>query len=298
MKPAPFVLPRAPTVDEALAVLAEVGHDGKVLAGGQSLMPILNMRLASPAHLVDINQRRRARVRHRRGHRGAGRRAGPPRPGGADARRPPRSRCCARRCARRAPVIRNRGTTVGSIVHADPAGEMPAVLACSRAWSRSPAPRAAGDRRRPTSSSARSSRRCRRTSWPSRRGSGASPAGTGTAFVEVARRHGDYAICGVAAAVTIGPTGSIGDGARRVREGHRRAASSSTSPSFAGQDADGSRLVRGRRRSKGDRPGGRHPRDRRLPRHARGRAHRLTGRRRCANRATGRRLGEPRRPAA
>ena len=46
-------------------MLAEVGHDGKVLAGGQSLIPILNMRLASPAHLVDINRRRRPRRRRR-----------------------------------------------------------------------------------------------------------------------------------------------------------------------------------------------------------------------------------------
>ena len=56
MKPAPFVHHAPRTVAEAVAVLAEVGHDGKVLAGGQSLIPILNMRLASPAHLVDINQ--------------------------------------------------------------------------------------------------------------------------------------------------------------------------------------------------------------------------------------------------
>ena len=55
MKPAPFVHHAPRTVGEAAAVLEEVGHDGKVLAGGQSLVPILNMRLASPAHLVDIN---------------------------------------------------------------------------------------------------------------------------------------------------------------------------------------------------------------------------------------------------
>ena len=55
MKPAPFVHHGPRTVDEAVRVLAEVGHDGKVLAGGQSLIPVLNMRLASPGHLVDIN---------------------------------------------------------------------------------------------------------------------------------------------------------------------------------------------------------------------------------------------------
>ena len=55
MKPPVFAYHRPGTVAEALAVLAEVGHDGKVLAGGQSLVPLLNMRLAAPAHLVDVN---------------------------------------------------------------------------------------------------------------------------------------------------------------------------------------------------------------------------------------------------
>ena len=56
MKPAPFVHHEPRSVEEAVATLAEVGHDGKVLAGGQSLIPVLNMRLASPGHLVDINR--------------------------------------------------------------------------------------------------------------------------------------------------------------------------------------------------------------------------------------------------
>jgi hypothetical protein len=55
MKPPPFRYHRPGTVPEALAVLAEVGPRGKVLAGGQSLVPLLNMRLAAPAHLVDVN---------------------------------------------------------------------------------------------------------------------------------------------------------------------------------------------------------------------------------------------------
>ena len=55
MKPAPFVHHAPRTVDEATSALAEVGHDGKVLAGGQSLVPMLNMRLATPGHVVDVN---------------------------------------------------------------------------------------------------------------------------------------------------------------------------------------------------------------------------------------------------
>ena len=128
MKPAPFVHHGPRTVDEAVRVLAEVGHDGKVLAGGQSLIPVLNMRLASPGHLVDINGvdgldavhvtdawvRVGALVRHAELERHQGARTALPLLGQA-----------LRHVAH--PAIRNRGTTVGSIAHADPAGEMPAV---------------------------------------------------------------------------------------------------------------------------------------------------------------------------
>ena len=129
MKPGPFVHHAPRTVEEAVAVLGEVGHDGKVLAGGQSLIPVLNMRLASPGHLVDINGvsgldavdvtdewvRVGALVRH----------AGLERARGAH-RALPVLRQALRNVAH--PAIRNRGTTVGSIAHADPAGEMPSVL--------------------------------------------------------------------------------------------------------------------------------------------------------------------------
>src|SRR5437763_1114181 len=56
MKPPAFTYHRPASVADALAVLAETGPDGKVLAGGQSLVPVLNMRLAAPGHLVDINR--------------------------------------------------------------------------------------------------------------------------------------------------------------------------------------------------------------------------------------------------
>ena len=128
MKPAPFVHHAPRSVDEAVAVLAQVGHDGKVLAGGQSLIPVLNMRLANPGHLVDVNLvagldevtvddawvRVGALVRH----------AGLERHEGAFAANP-LLRQALRNVAH--PAIRNRGTTVGSIAHADPAGEMPSV---------------------------------------------------------------------------------------------------------------------------------------------------------------------------
>lgn len=54
MKPSPLTYHRPRSIDEACEILARVAHEGKVLAGGQSLIPLLSMRLAAPAHLVDI----------------------------------------------------------------------------------------------------------------------------------------------------------------------------------------------------------------------------------------------------
>src|SRR5271157_3440657 len=55
MKPPPFEYHRADSVEECVALLAEYGDEAKVLAGGQSLVPLLAMRLSRPAHLIDVN---------------------------------------------------------------------------------------------------------------------------------------------------------------------------------------------------------------------------------------------------
>jgi carbon-monoxide dehydrogenase medium subunit len=202
VKPSPFTYHRPETVEEALAVLAEVGADGKVLAGGQSLLPVLSMRLAAPAHLVDINRlaelayvhttpdgvrvgalARHARVEH----------------DDAAAAVQPLLRHALRLVAH--PTIRNRGTTVGSLAHADPSGEMTAVLAvtggtvtlASVAGRRDVA--AADFFVGPLESAVGPGELAVEAFFP------AAPPGAGTAFVEVARRHGDYAMCGVAAVV-------------------------------------------------------------------------------------------------
>lgn len=131
MKPAPFQYHAPTTIDEAVRTLAEVvGEDGRVLAGGQSLVPIMAFRLARPGHLVDINgvaTLRRLAVDGDRLSIGA----------------------CVRHAAFHKPVvdgplgrllatvvrhiahypIRTRGTFCGSIAHADPASEWCAVAA-------------------------------------------------------------------------------------------------------------------------------------------------------------------------
>ena len=128
MKPAPFTYHAPETIDEACALLAEYGDDAKVLAGGQSLVPILALRLSRFDHLVDVNR--------------VGALTGVERENGAVVvRAATRQREMERSAevaggvpllARATPLvghfqIRNRGTVGGSLAHADPASEYPAV---------------------------------------------------------------------------------------------------------------------------------------------------------------------------
>ncbi len=204
MKPPPFEYVAPTVVGEALGALARAGTDGKVLAGGQSLVPILNMRLAAPRVLVDIN--RIAELSYVRAGDGGveigalARHAEVERHEEA-ARVVPLLRQALRLVAH--PVIRNRGTTVGSLAHADPSGEMTAVLALLGGeveLARQGGRRTVGAAeffRGPLESAIEPGELAVAARFPI-------PAPrTGTAFVEVARRHGDYAMCGLAAAVTL-----------------------------------------------------------------------------------------------
>ncbi len=128
MKPPPFEHHMVGSIDEAVSALTEFGDEAKVLAGGQSLMPLLNLRLARPSHLVDINRvpelegitngngvRIAAATRHRTAERSPVLRAANPLV--ADA---------IRWIGHAA--IRNRGTIGGSLAHSDPAAELPLLL--------------------------------------------------------------------------------------------------------------------------------------------------------------------------
>ena len=217
MKPAPFAWHGPESVADAVAVLAEYDQDAKVLAGGQSLIPLLAMRLAAPAHLVDINRiaaldsitvtaagvtvgalARQARVEKD--------------PAAAIAQ--PLLAQAQRLVAH--PTIRNRGTTVGSLAHADPAGEMTAVLALTGGTVTASSVRgervigAADFFRGPLESALAPDELAVRAFFP------ALPAGGGTSFVEIARRHGDYALCGVGAIAEL----DDGGGLRALRCGY------------------------------------------------------------------------------
>jgi aerobic carbon-monoxide dehydrogenase medium subunit len=202
VKPPAFAYHRPRSLDEALDTLAGLGVDGKVLAGGQSLVPLMSMRLAAPAHLVDINHVRdlgRIEIDSDGVRLGALARH-------SDVERHeeayaavPLLRQALQQVAH--PTIRNRGTTVGSLVHGDPAAEAPAVLCLldgtvtlQHAGGSREVP-AAAFFTGPMETDVRPGELA--TAALFRR----PPAGSGTAFVEVARRHGDYAMCGVAAVV-------------------------------------------------------------------------------------------------
>lgn len=200
MKPPAFGYAAPHTLDEALLLASEYADDGRLLAGGQSLMPVLNFRLASPTVLIDLNQIAElsgifadsaggltigAMTRHRALE---------------------RSSEIAQYCPLIATAmphvahvqIRNRGTIGGSIAHADPAAELPAIaLACGAVLV---IKGMQGERVLPASSfflGLLTTALCpgeiltaiRLPPWPANRRWG---------FLEVTRRHGDFALAGAA----------------------------------------------------------------------------------------------------
>jgi 2-furoyl-CoA dehydrogenase FAD binding subunit len=130
MKPAPFDYVRVDSAEEAVAVLAELGDDARVLAGGQSLMAMLNMRLAQPVALVDTHRTADLASIHVEDGRLVVRAAVTQ----AMLGRHPGLAESLPLLAQALPHIghwqtRNRGTVCGSIAHADPSAELPLCLA-------------------------------------------------------------------------------------------------------------------------------------------------------------------------
>src|SRR5262249_47721310 len=134
MIPSSFGYVRPSTVDDAVAALAERGEDAKILAGGQSLIPLLRLRLAAPSTLVDVG-----RVDELRGVRmdGGSGGIGAATPHDEGLRHPlvrehtPLGATATQLVAD--PARRHRGTFGGSLAHADPAGDLPAVALATEA---------------------------------------------------------------------------------------------------------------------------------------------------------------------
>jgi aerobic carbon-monoxide dehydrogenase medium subunit len=209
MKPPPFEYFDPQTVDEVVALLVEHGDGAKLLAGGQSLVPLLNFRLVRPQALVDVNAVSRLAYLDDRGDGLAI---------GALTRQrdAERSALVRDRCPLLAAAlpfvghaaIRNRGTIGGSLAHADPAAEVPTVVAALGGTLRARGPR--GERDIPaaeffvsylTTALAPDELLVELRLPPL-------PPRTGTAFLEVSRRHGDFALVATAAAVALDAGGA------------------------------------------------------------------------------------------
>ncbi len=203
MKPAPFRYAAPESVAETLALLRAYGHDGKVLAGGQSLVPLLNMRLARPAVIIDLNRvRELSYIKEEHGEIAVG--------AMTRQREAELSPLVRRKVPLLAealgyvghPQIRNRGTIGGSIAHADPSAELPAVAAVLQA--KMVVRRPKGKRVLTPeefflaylTTALEPDELLVEVRFPVM-------AKAGTAFLEVARRHGDYALAGVAAVVSM-----------------------------------------------------------------------------------------------
>src|SRR5450631_1513323 len=204
MKPAPFKYVVAASLEHALSLKAEHGDDAKFLAGGQSLMPAMNFRLAQPAILIDINE--------------IGDLAGIRRSPAATRIRPvTRYRALQRDAAFvrdfaligealphiAHPQIRNRGTIGGNLPHADPASELPAIALALRARfhvrsaKRERWIEAADFFTGALTTDLQPDEMLVEIEWPSPK------PRSGSCFMEIARRRGDFAIAGVAAMVTL-----------------------------------------------------------------------------------------------
>jgi CO/xanthine dehydrogenase FAD-binding subunit len=204
---------RAPTdVAEAISLLEQYGDDAKVLAGGQSLIPLLNLGLAQPAVVVDINGLPGLdEVNLRDGTLAIGALT---RHSVAEGHALIRQSCPL--LAEAYPLIgdrqvRSRGTLGGSVAHADPVAELPTVAACLNALIHVEGPR--GPRDVPAddffvtylTTSLSGDELVTEIRFPT------TAPGTGVSFQELVRRKGDFAIVAAAATVNLGADGAVRD---------------------------------------------------------------------------------------
>ena len=231
MKPRPFDYLRPDTVEEALAALAEYGDDARILAGGQSLVPMLNLRLVEAAALIDISQIAALDVI---------RDVGEAIEIGAAVTQ--NKLLVWPQLAQKLPFLaaalpyvghfqtRNKGTVCGSIAHADPSSELPLALALLGGEvvlksQRGERVLAAQDFHKDILTTTRAADEMITAVRFPAANDAANGEGRGIAFREVARRHGDFAIIAVAALVEDKNTVRLGVGGMSGRPMVRRIAS-------------------------------------------------------------------------
>lgn len=212
MKPAPFEYYAPETLDEALVLMNQHGGEAKALAGGQSLIPVMNFRLSQPAVLIDLNKiesLQQMNVKNGRLQIGAMRRHAQLEQSQTLADRAPLMHETIPYIAH--PQIRNRGTIGGSIAHADPAGELPVV--CMTLGAQFLLQRL-GEQRWVSAddffiglfeTALAEDELITAIELPEQAANG------GYAFQELARRHGDYAQAGVAVTLALDNNGRIQD---------------------------------------------------------------------------------------
>lgn len=210
MKPAPFEYVAPDSLEEAVSLMAQHGADAKLLAGGQSLIPAMNFRVVQPAMLIDLN--RIGELRYIRSSDGGSLAIGAMTTQHeleTDGVVPDHAPLLFEALPHIAhPQIRNRGTIGGSLVHADPAGELPVIaLACG---ARLKAQGRKGERWIEATdffqgmfvTDLAEDEILTEVVLPPL------PAGTGWCFTEASRRRGDYAMMGVAALARLADDGT------------------------------------------------------------------------------------------
>jgi carbon-monoxide dehydrogenase medium subunit len=209
MKPAPFAYFAPASLEEALALKAQYGDEAKFLAGGQSLIPAMNFRLAQPAMLVDVNGLHEldfVRVEGDELRLGAVTRQRKLERDPLVKQHAPLLHEAMPHVAH--PQIRNRGTLGGSLAHADPAAELPVVALALGARVKAQSSRgarwieAADFFKGLFTTDLAPDEMLVEAALP------ALPARSGCAFLEFARRRGDYAMMGVAALITLDDAGA------------------------------------------------------------------------------------------
>ncbi len=204
MKPAVFEYKAPKTIEEALEIKAQGGEDAKVLAGGQSLIPAMNFRVARPTLLIDLNKLDNLRyIKEEDGELKIGTMTTQAAVEKSDLVKTANPLIHETMPFIAHPQIRNRGTFGGSLAHADPASELPVIATALEA--RFKAQKAGGERWIEAKDfflgfltvALEDNEMLTEVAFPK------FPEKTGWSFMEITRRHGDYAMAGVAALVTL-----------------------------------------------------------------------------------------------